>query len=408
MTNALGQHRPVLFQICEWGVDFPALWAPSLGQTWRIGNDIIPAWRAIFRTLNQAVPNTAFAGPHQWPDLDMLEIGTDVLTTAEEQTHFSMWAILKSPLTIGGALKDEVTSISEASLGVLRNKDVIGFNQDALGVSAKLRRRWSDEEYEVWSGPLENGRMVAALINWADEDRELTLDLPVVGVQFAGMVKDVWAGKVVENVRTGYTSTVSAHGVMLLELSNTIQAGVYSADIFATKKGYVFTTHALPLVSLTYLVVLVESLLIPSLTRLPQKQAVIQANLRQYDECQLHCFYRLLPSFGIGYRNYASIFRQPNSSEDSSTRFTPNSTIKHIFGRRIRKRNSVQLLHSNQINPNPLSHGDILRRPRILPLGIRFPDKVWRRVLQARWLQDRLSERQQPRKDCYPSQCTIS
>lgn len=115
MTNALGQHRPVLFQICEWGVDFPALWAPSLGQTWRIGNDIIPAWRAIFRTLNQAVPNTVFAGPSQWPDLDMLEIGTDVLTTAEEQTHFSMWAILKSPLTIGGALKDEVTSISEAA-----------------------------------------------------------------------------------------------------------------------------------------------------------------------------------------------------------------------------------------------------------------------------------------------------
>ncbi|KAJ5198573.1 uncharacterized protein N7498_007690 [Penicillium cinerascens] len=237
MTNALGQHRAVLFQICEWGVDFPARWAPSLGQTWRIGNDIIPAWRAIFRTLNQAVPNTAFAGPSQWPDLDMLEIGTNALTTVEEQTHFSMWAILKSPLTIGGALKDEFTSISEASLGVLRNKDVIGFNQDALGVSANLRRRWSEEGYEVWSGPLENGRMVAALINWDDEDRKLTLDLPVVGVQFAGMVKDVWAGKVAENVRTGYTSTVSAHGVMLLELSSTIQAGVYSADLFATKNG---------------------------------------------------------------------------------------------------------------------------------------------------------------------------
>lgn len=247
MTNALGQHRAVLFQICEWGVDFPALWAPSLGQTWRIGNDIIPAWRAIFRTLNQAVPNTAFAGPSKWPDLDMLEVGTDVLTTAEEQTHFSMWAILKSPLTIGGALKDDVTSISEASLGVLSNKDVIGFNQDALGVSANLRRRWSEEEYEVWSGPLENGRTVAALINWADEDRELTLDLPVVGVQFAGMVKDVWAGKVVENVRTGYTSTVSAHGVMLLELSGTTEDGEYSADLFATKKGYVFTSHTFPI-----------------------------------------------------------------------------------------------------------------------------------------------------------------
>lgn len=245
MTRALSQHGTVLFQICEWGIDFPALWAPSLGHTWRIGNDIIPAWRAIFRTLNQAVPNTLFAGPGQWPDLDMLEVGTGVLSTAEEQTHFSMWAILKSPLVIGGALKDELTSIDEASLAILKNEEVIGFNQDALGVSARLRRRWTEEEFEVWSGELEGGRTVAALINWADKERELTLDLPDVGVQFAGLVRDVWTGKVLEGVRTSYTSTVAAHGVMLLELSNTMKAGFYSADLFATKKGYVTTVPTL-------------------------------------------------------------------------------------------------------------------------------------------------------------------
>ncbi|KAJ5152696.1 uncharacterized protein N7482_009174 [Penicillium canariense] len=34
MTKALAaQNRAVLFQICEWGVDFPALWAPLLGHT---------------------------------------------------------------------------------------------------------------------------------------------------------------------------------------------------------------------------------------------------------------------------------------------------------------------------------------------------------------------------------------
>jgi len=245
MTKALSEHRTVLFQICEWGIDFPALWGPSLGHTWRIGNDIIPAWRAIFRTLNQAVPNTLFAGRGQWPDLDMLEVGTGVPSTAEEQTHFSMWAILKSPLVIGGVLKDELTSIDEASLAILKNEDVIEFNQDALGVSARLRRRWTEEEFEVWSGELEGGRTVAALINWADEERELTLDLPDVGLQFAGLVRDVWAGKVLEGVRTSYTSTVAAHGVMLLELSNTMKAGFYSADLFAIKKGYVTTVPTL-------------------------------------------------------------------------------------------------------------------------------------------------------------------
>lgn len=235
MTKALAaQNRAVLFQICEWGIDFPALWAPALGHTWRIGNDIIPAWRAIWRTLNQAVPQTSFAGPGQWPDLDMLEVGNDILTIPEEQTHLSLWAILKSPLVIGGALKDDLTSINKDSLAILSNKDVIGFNQDSLGKSAELKRRWSEEGYEVWSGPLSNGRTVAALINWADESRELTLNLPDIGVQFSGRVKDIWAGKSVQNVKTSYTSTVQPHGVMLLELDDTVAAGSYNSHDFAS------------------------------------------------------------------------------------------------------------------------------------------------------------------------------
>lgn len=238
MTKALAaQNRSILFQICEWGVDFPALWAPALGNTWRIGNDIIPAWRAIFRTLNQAVPQASFAGPGQWPDLDMLEVGNNVLTTAEEQTHFSLWAILKSPLVIGGALKDEVTSINAASLAILSNKDVVSFNQDSLGVSATLKRRWSEEGYEVWSGPLSGGRTVAALINWADESRDLTLDLADVGVQFAGTLKDIWAGKTLSNVKSTYTATVAAHGVILVELSDTTAAGTYPTAEFGTSQG---------------------------------------------------------------------------------------------------------------------------------------------------------------------------
>jgi alpha-galactosidase len=167
----------------------------------------------------------------------MLEVGNNILTTAEEQTHFSLWAILKSPLVIGGALRDEVTSISDASLAILSNKDVVSYNQDSLGVSATLNRRWSEEGYEVWSGPLSGGRTVAALVNWADESRELTLNLPDVGIQAAGTLKDIWAGKAVSNVKSSYTATVAAHGVMLVELSDTTASGTYPTAKLATSKG---------------------------------------------------------------------------------------------------------------------------------------------------------------------------
>lgn len=238
MSNALSQQdRAILFQVCEWGVDFPAAWAPSLGNSWRIGNDISSSWTSIYRLVNQIAPQTDFAGPGQWPDLDMLEVGNNVYSTAEEQTHFSLWAILKSPLVIGAALKDAATSINEESLAILKQKDVISYNQDELSVSANLSRRYTEDEYDVWSGPLSGKRIVAALVNWADEKRYLTIALPDIGIQYAGMVKDIWKNVTIQDVKTSYTAEVEAHGTMLLELQNTTSLGEYSTNIFGTSTG---------------------------------------------------------------------------------------------------------------------------------------------------------------------------
>ncbi|KUJ08183.1 glycoside hydrolase [Mollisia scopiformis] len=231
MTAALASlSRPILFQICDWGVDFPSAWAPALGNTWRITNDIIPAYRTVPRILNQAAPQTDFAGPGHWLDLDMLEVGNNVFTVPEEQTHFSLWAILKSPLVIGAALKDTYTSIAAASLATLMNEDVIGYNQDSLGVAASFRRRWTEDGYEVWAGPLSGNRTVVALINLDDTARELTLNFPDVGVQKVATVKDIWNNITSTNVLTSYTAPVEAHGTLLLEFIGTTTAGSYSSN----------------------------------------------------------------------------------------------------------------------------------------------------------------------------------
>jgi alpha-galactosidase len=229
MSDAvLATHRPIVFQICEWGVDFPSAWAPALGNSWRITNDIIPFYRTIPRILNQAVPQTSYAGPGHWLDLDMLEVGNNVFTTPEEQTHFSMWAIIKSPLVIGGALKDTYTSISQPSLDILKNVDVISYNKDSLGIAASFKRRWTESGYEVWSGPLSGGRTVVAISNLFDEARTLTFDLPDSGLQKAGFVKDIWNGVTARNILTSYTAPVEAHGTILLEMADTTAANSYS------------------------------------------------------------------------------------------------------------------------------------------------------------------------------------
>lgn len=228
-SAVLATNRPILLQICDWGVDFPALWAPALGNSWRVTNDIIPAYRTIPRILNQVVPQTDFAGPGHWLDLDMLEVGNNIFTIPEEQTHFSPWAILKSPLIIGAALKDAHTSISPDSLAILKNKDIISYNQDSLGVAASFRKRWTEAGYELWAGPLSGNRMVIALINLQNRTRDLTFDLPDVGIQKAGLVKDIWNGVTVKDVLTSYTSQVKAHGTLLLEIGETTTARYYNS-----------------------------------------------------------------------------------------------------------------------------------------------------------------------------------
>jgi alpha-galactosidase len=219
--------RPMVYSICEWGLDFPSAWAPAIGNTWRITNDIIPSFGTIARILNQAVPQTSYAGPGHWLDLDMLEVGNDVFTAAEEQTHFSMWSIVKSPLIIGGRLNDTAGSITTSSLNILLNSDVISYNQDSLGVAASFVRRFTSAGYEIWSGPLSGSRVVVAVINLNNAATSLTLNLPDIGLQKATSVKNVWNAVTSTNVLTSYTATVAAHGTMLLELSGTTVAGRY-------------------------------------------------------------------------------------------------------------------------------------------------------------------------------------
>ena len=70
--NATG--RPILFSICEWGIDEPEVWAPRVGNTWRTSPDISNSWASVLRNLDSVTGLGQFAGPGGWNDPDMLEV----------------------------------------------------------------------------------------------------------------------------------------------------------------------------------------------------------------------------------------------------------------------------------------------------------------------------------------------
>jgi len=138
--NATG--RPIFFSMCEWGVDDPAKWAGAVGNSWRTTGDISDSWASMLSNLDQNDKWWSYAKPGGWNDPDMLEVGNGGMTQDEEISHFSLWALIKSPLLIGC----DITKLSQETLTILTNPEVIAVNQDPLGVQGhKIRSAYSGQ-----------------------------------------------------------------------------------------------------------------------------------------------------------------------------------------------------------------------------------------------------------------------
>jgi len=73
------------------------------------------------------------------------------------------------------------------------------------------------------------------MINLFATPQNLTLNLPDIGCQSAGTIKDIWNNVTVRNVLTSYTALVQPHGTLLLELQDTTLAGYYDLRYASTK-----------------------------------------------------------------------------------------------------------------------------------------------------------------------------
>lgn len=180
------------------------------------------------------VPYYKHTGVGAYADMDMLIVGLKALSVEEERFHFGMWAIQKSPLTIGAPM--DTTLIPAASLEILKNTEVIALNQDSLGKQAHLVRRYTTEQYDVWLGELSGSRLVLGLANWYNGSQSVTVTLPAdLGIASAS-ARDVWAAESVGTLSGSYTTTLAGHELRLLVLSDVVNAtsGIQEASQYYT------------------------------------------------------------------------------------------------------------------------------------------------------------------------------
>ena len=120
-----------------------------------------------------------------WNDPDMLQVGNSVLTDTEELTHFALWAFAKAPLIIGC----DLSTISDSSLAVLKNEELIKVNQNGFGNQAQCVQGCEYDilnVYHIYQMLVQRDNDVAMavlMINWDDENTvDVTYDPVKLGI----------------------------------------------------------------------------------------------------------------------------------------------------------------------------------------------------------------------------------
>jgi alpha-galactosidase len=205
--------RPIVYSICQYGLEDVWEWgAAAGGNLWRTTGDINDSWGTISNIGFGQADLAAYAKPGHWNDPDMLEVGNGDLTYAENKAHFTLWCMLSAPLMAGNDLRN----MSEETIAILTNADLIAINQDELGKQAK--RILNKEGVEVWSKPLKDGSTAIALFNRDNKQKQIDIDLKEINMKVSkNRLYDVWMQEDLTIQGGKLSAELAAHGVALFK-----------------------------------------------------------------------------------------------------------------------------------------------------------------------------------------------
>ncbi|NLR79409.1 glycoside hydrolase family 27 protein [Chitinophaga eiseniae] len=234
MSKALRKAgHPMIFSLCEWGVNKPWQWGEPVGQLWRTTEDIYQVfdsvhnqgtWDAlsVMRIADLQDTLRKYAGPDHWNDPDMLEIGNG-MTYEEDKTHFSLWAMMAAPLMAG----NDIRKMSPQTKEILTNKSIIAIDQDPLGIQGF---KYADKDsLQVWFKPLQQGDWAVCFVNRGSHDMPVAFNwkqTPVVDPVFHYTLEknidytlyNVWTGKQEGTTKKNLNTLLKSHDVLMFRL----------------------------------------------------------------------------------------------------------------------------------------------------------------------------------------------
>ncbi len=211
--------RPIILSLSPGETPVPrADHVAQYAQMWRISDDFWDDWALLKPQFTRLENWNSHRRPGAWPDADMLPLGklrlgqSDTKFTHDEQrTLMSLWCMARSPLIMGGDLRQ----LDAWTLDLLTNDEVLAINQH----SSNNQPHFLADGWNIWTADAaQKGKSYLAIFNTADKDGTFSFDLGRIGLKTAA-VRDLWAHQDLGSVSGVVTADVPLHGVKVLELT---------------------------------------------------------------------------------------------------------------------------------------------------------------------------------------------
>ena len=233
VARTLKRERPgAVLSICTWGRGDVRSWGHQVGQLWRTSPDITPRWDAMLRSYDSVATRALYARPGAWNDPDMLFIGAgdfDAGHLTEARSHFSLWALMASPLLISYDLRRAPREL----LDIWGNQALVAVNQDPLGHQGVLVQR--SAEVHVIVKTLSGGRKAVALFNRSGQPQRAVLTSAQLKLDGARPVslRDLWSGKHEKPLVGSRTFDLKPHETRVFEARGepALKSGVYLSEM---------------------------------------------------------------------------------------------------------------------------------------------------------------------------------
>ena len=213
------QPRDIFYSLCQYGMADVWKWGHAVdANSWRTTGDITDTWESLYDIgfVRQA-ELYPYAQPGHWNDPDMLIVGKlgwsanlrdTRLTTDEQYTHISLWALLAANLLIGC----DVSQMDDFTVALLCNNEVNAVNQDPLGQQA--RQAVVDGDIQVWCRPLADGGTAVGIFNLGTETAKVDIGKYLEKLGADGRIRDLWRQKYI----TPGEVLIAPHGVKLVKI----------------------------------------------------------------------------------------------------------------------------------------------------------------------------------------------